>query len=1025
MDEYLIITIHHSGEFASEDLRVYVGGQIAKLRVDADKWSFFELLGSIKELGYRAIENIYYKDPTGGMNILVDDRGALEIADLYRVHLSVEVFIKHALSQAVFADEAEVVLDDIPLNEMPPNEIVDEVAVEIEEILKEFDERANDVAQDDVRSTDVTQDGERANDVAQDDVRTNDVTQDGERANDVAQDDVRTNDVTQDDERARDVAQDDVNAVGADNGLVGGEVDDDLRLTDDSSDDSNFEYDSAMEIVFDDDSDEYSTELEEEDGMDCDIEDNEQMKSKKGKQMSDENKEDSKGSDNDSEDLGSDCDSDDSSRARRKKCPIFKLLKDMSNYRWEVGTYFTTKEDFKEAIVTYAVHSGRDLRFTKNDKIRVRVRCKDGCEWESYCAKFPTEDSWQLRKVVDTHSCSREYHVKLLKTKWLSKRLQNSLKTNPRLKLKDIKEKVQKKWNVGVNKTKAIRARFAARDMVDGSFLGDYTRVYDYAHELLRSNPGSTVKVCVQPAQEGSTVENLHFKRLYICLAACKESFKWSRHFIGLDGCFLKGLCGGQILAAIGRDPNDQMLPIAFAVVESENKDSWTWFLELLIDDLGGREECLTYTFISDQQKGLLPAMEELLPRVEQRFCVRHLYNNFRKRFAGKKLKEIIWKAAKSTYYQAWEREMKVMKEVNVEAYKHMMSTPPRFWSRSYFKTHNKCDAVLNNMSEAFNSVILESRAKPLITMVEEIRVYMMERWATNRMRFQKLEDVDVLPNIKKKIEKTSSYTNMWLVRMSDEFIFEVRNLENNAEKFTVNLKDRTCSCRRWELTGLPCVHSLSAIKSRNQKIDDYVPEYYRKSRYMQVYQPVIFPVNGSNLWERTEYPDVLPPKFRKMPGRPKKRRNLEQGELDGTDRKMRRTGFIVKCSRCKKQGHNKLTCKVPSTTAQAAPSQAASSQTTSVQVSQTAPSAPSQSSQAAPSQSSQAAPSQSSQAQKTTPKSAKKTTPKAKKLAVRRPNAPFIPPGPTTRLTATKIAIGPTTRRTTPTKRATPKWKP
>src|SRR3954470_9607203 len=106
---------------------------------------------------------------------------------------------------------------------------------------------------------------------------------------------------------------------------------------------------------------------------------------------------------------------------------------------------------------------------------------------------------------------------------------------------------------------------------------------------------------------------------------------------------------------------------------------------------------------------------------------------------------------------------------------------------------------------------------------------------------------------------------------MSDEFIFEVRNLENNAEKFTVNLKDRTCSCRRWELTGLPCVHSLSAIKSRNQKIDDYVPEYYRKSRYMQVYQPVIFPVNGSNLWERTEYPDVLPPKFRKMPGRPKK----------------------------------------------------------------------------------------------------------------------------------------------------------
>lgn len=63
----------------------------------------------------------------------------------------------------------------------------------------------------------------------------------------------------------------------------------------------------------------------------------------------------------------------------------------------------------------------------------------------------------------------------------------------------------------------------------------------------------------------------------------------------------MKGLCGGQILAVMGINSNDQMLQISFAVVESENKDSWTWFLELIIDDLGGRDECLTYTFISDQ----------------------------------------------------------------------------------------------------------------------------------------------------------------------------------------------------------------------------------------------------------------------------------------------------------------------------------------------------------------------------------------------------------------------------------------
>ncbi|XP_058782986.1 uncharacterized protein LOC131657629 [Vicia villosa] len=289
------------------------------------------------------------------------------------------------------------------------------------------------------------------------------------------------NDVGVSDVRVKDAVDTD------DNGQRIGEVDD--GHSSNSSNDEDFNYDSAMEVVFDDDSDEYETKLDEEDGNlleDVNVE----VKSKKGKEKWEENKEDLKGSDNESEDLESECDSDDSSRVRRKKFPIFKEQKDMSNYKWEVGTYFTTKDDFKEVITSYAVQYGRDLRYTKNDKIRVRVRCKEGCQWEAYCAKLPNEDSWQLKKIIDTHNCSREYNMKMLKTKWLSKRIQNSLKTNPRMKLKHIKEKVKKKWNVRVNKTKAIRARFAARDMVYRSFLGDYTRIYDYCHELLRANPG-------------------------------------------------------------------------------------------------------------------------------------------------------------------------------------------------------------------------------------------------------------------------------------------------------------------------------------------------------------------------------------------------------------------------------------------------------------------------------------------------------------------------------------------------------
>jgi hypothetical protein len=70
----------------------------------------------------------------------------------------------------------------------------------------------------------------------------------------------------------------------------------------------------------------------------------------------------------------------------------------------------------------------------------------------------------------------------------------------------------------------------------------------------------------------------------------------------GLDACFLKGEYGGQLMAAVGKDGNNQMIPIAYAVVEAETRDSWQWFLDLLLEDLNDIQH-KSYAFISDQQK--------------------------------------------------------------------------------------------------------------------------------------------------------------------------------------------------------------------------------------------------------------------------------------------------------------------------------------------------------------------------------------------------------------------------------------
>lgn len=68
-------------------------------------------------------------------------------------------------------------------------------------------------------------------------------------------------------------------------------------------------------------------------------------------------------------------------------------------------------------------------------------------------------------------------------------------------------------------------------------------------------------------------------------------------------------------------------------------------------------------------------------------------------------------------------------------------------------------------LKTCLNSAIVESRAKLLMNMLEEIITYLMEKWASNKMIFPYLSDEDVLLNIKKKVERTNTFTNLWIVR--------------------------------------------------------------------------------------------------------------------------------------------------------------------------------------------------------------------------------------------------------------------
>ncbi|KAG8379641.1 hypothetical protein BUALT_Bualt07G0110100 [Buddleja alternifolia] len=123
----------------------------------------------------------------------------------------------------------------------------------------------------------------------------------------------------------------------------------------------------------------------------------------------------------------------------------------------------------------------------------------------------------------------------------------------------------------------------------------------------------------------------------------------------------------------------------------------------------------------------------------ENRFCGRHLHENFKKaRFRGLAFKLALWNAAKATTLPEYELRMKEMGLLDESVVEWFNNKPPSQWIRSHFQTFPKCDMLLNNLCESFNSSILEAREKPILTMLEWIREYLMITLTENRNKAKK-----------------------------------------------------------------------------------------------------------------------------------------------------------------------------------------------------------------------------------------------------------------------------------------------
>lgn len=102
----------------------------------------------------------------------------------------------------------------------------------------------------------------------------------------------------------------------------------------------------------------------------------------------------------------------------------------------------------------------------------------------------------------------------------------------------------------------------------------------------------------------------------------------------------------------------------------------------------------------------------------------------------------------------------------------------------------------------------------------------------------------------------------------------EVWEVVNYGKTFIVNLKDRTCTCREWDLTEVPCVNACAAIINEGKDAFDHVHDYYTVETYKKIYAGVLMPVPDKSQWIYSGLPEIGPPKNRRLHGRQKKTTN-------------------------------------------------------------------------------------------------------------------------------------------------------